>query len=79
MNQEKREPLGPNRFRLPVAMAKYATAVGWVHLDSLGNRLEPEGWARKVVGNDGLQMAVGEAAARLKRMQARGKANEPTA
>ena len=71
MNQHHREPRGPLRLGLPVAMAQHAAAIRGIHLDRFGDGGEPKRRTGQIIANDRLQVAVAEAAARLKRRQTR--------
>jgi hypothetical protein len=69
MNQHYGQPFGSLRFRLPMAMTEHTAAIGWIYLDSFRLSRELEGWPGKKISNDGLQVGVGQAAARLKGRQ----------
>ena len=50
-------------------MAEHAAAIGRVHLDRLRDSGKPEGRPGKKIADNRLQVAVGQAAARLKRRE----------
>jgi hypothetical protein len=52
-----------------MAMTEHAAAIGRIDLDRFRDRREPEGWPGKKISDDGLQVGVGQAAARLKGRQ----------
>ena len=67
MHQQDRQPAGPFRLRLPVAMAQHAAAIRWINLDSLRPKGEREGFAPPVVPGQGLGMAATQPWERLER------------
>jgi hypothetical protein len=71
MNQHYGEPLGANSLRLPVTMAEHAAAISRVYLDRLRYSGKPKGRPGKKIAHNSLEVAVGEAAARLKRRETR--------
>jgi hypothetical protein len=52
-------------------MAEHAAAIGWVHLDRFRYRCKPKSWTGKKITDNGLQVAVADAAARLKGRETR--------
>jgi hypothetical protein len=58
VNQNHGQPLGANRFRLPVTMAEHAAAVGRINLNRLRDSGKAESWAWKEIANNGLQVAA---------------------
>jgi hypothetical protein len=52
-------------------MAEHAAAVSRVNLDRLRNSGKAKSWTWKEIADNGLQMAAGEAAARLKGRETR--------
>ena len=70
VNQHHGQPAGAHRLRLPVAMAEHAAAIGRVHLDRLRDSRQAEGGPGKKIPDNRLQVAVAQAAPRLKRREA---------
>ena len=67
VHEHRREPGGAHRFRLPMAMAEDAAAIGGIDFDGFGDGGQMKRGTREKVANDGLQMAVREPGMRLKR------------
>jgi hypothetical protein len=62
MDQHQCQAAGAYLLRLPMALAQYAAPIGRVHLNRLRYRREPEGRPGKIISDDRLQVAVGQAA-----------------
>jgi hypothetical protein len=54
-----------------MTMAEHAAAIGRVYLNRLRDSGKAESWAWKEIAHNGLQVAAGEAAARLKGWETR--------